>query len=150
MKTNRLIYTLFIALALVITSCGDDDEDSGGGIDADLVGTWTWSHDTYEDCDDSTYEGDYSISCTDDDCYQYVFTSGGAFTIIDTYEGEIEETSGTYETNGGNLTLSVSEDGSSFSVTYPYELIDDDTMELTLGDIGFFGCNNIETYTKED
>lgn len=104
-KSLRFIHsvTLMSVVACVMFSCGDD-EDTPGGSEKDLIGTWVFGVYALENCDDESNDWTFSDECTENDCQKFVFKADGTFTEID-IDSDTTETDGTYEVDGNKVTL---------------------------------------------
>jgi len=137
--------TLALSVLIITGSCGDDDDAS---IDSEIVGTWTFTNDSYSECTDSEDNIEIEQVCDADNCSKIRFESDGTLSGIETIDGETETSTGTFSTNGDEVTLTVVIDNVTFSVVLTYS-ISGEVLLLNYGTDEFDGCLNIETYTKD-
>ncbi|WP_258103172.1 hypothetical protein [Marinoscillum sp. MHG1-6] len=145
MKSSSIKFLgILLCFCLFLTCCDEDGENSGGS----LLGTWAWTMDTYVDCDNSADDYIWEETCDENYCTQYVFKPGGIFEIIDTWNGVSETLSGTYSTKGNQLTITVSQDNYTITITWEYS-VNEDELNINLGKDEYDGCTNIEVYTRQ-
>ncbi len=96
--------SLFILLGIILmlSSCGDDDKKP---VDP-IVGTWKFSSETYEDCDDPSDNSSEIYTCTDNECSYLIFTADGKVRVEEKFGGAIIYTeNGTYTTTDSMITV---------------------------------------------
>ncbi|MEP1094856.1 MAG: hypothetical protein ABJG78_07075 [Cyclobacteriaceae bacterium] len=104
MKIKLFSTLLFMAFLL---SC--KDEDTTGSY----IGTWTASRIDVSDCENFSLNNSRPVQCTDNTCYQINFTDSAAYT----FQIGLEFESGTWASDGVNLTFCREEEGEQICKT---------------------------------
>lgn len=99
---TKLIYPLFIfSVSLtILTACSDDDGDN-----LSLAGTYTLTEESVSGCVDTANNGTEAKNCTSTDCETLTISGDGTFSVIEIDNGVTTTESGTYSTNGNQITF---------------------------------------------
>ncbi|MBL6447692.1 lipocalin family protein [Fulvivirga sp. 29W222] len=99
---TKLIYPLFIFLGslTMLAACSDDDGDNLA-----LAGTYTLTEESVTGCIDVANNGTEAKGCTATDCETLTISGDGTFSVIEIDNGVTTTESGTYSTNGNQITF---------------------------------------------
>ena len=106
MKHRRVLAYLFCALftlSFITTSCGDDDP--GEETVNQLLGTWSWTGNTFFNCTDPAQNFSEDGLCRADGCIKWQFREDGVLSATQISNADFNITRGTYSVSGGNLTV---------------------------------------------
>lgn len=99
---TKLIYPLFIFSGSLtfLTACSDDDGDNLA-----LAGSYILTEESVSGCVNTADNGTETKSCTSTDCETLTISGDGTFSVIEIDNGVTTTKSGTYSTNGGQITF---------------------------------------------
>ncbi|MEQ8926954.1 MAG: hypothetical protein RLO81_14130 [Fulvivirga sp.] len=117
MKNNLLKSLLFLALAVFLFACSDDDETAAPDP---LEGTWVLKS-FARDCEGTANDSETNFTCDDQDCIRVIYLNGTA-TVVGIYDG-VETIDDTYSyTINGNTVNNVDGD------IVQWEIVGDDLI----------------------
>lgn len=134
---------IFLAVsALVVASCGSDDEKKP---DHPLVGTWILTNYSLSGCDDSSTDFSELRECTEMMCDKIQFKSNGTVVAIETYDGITDTEQATYTIDGNTVLACESSNDCGELQTFT---IDGNTLTLVNLMEGN-GCTETQVLIKE-
>jgi len=143
MKQLIKFFMLAAMAAFILTSCGDDDEDSGISLEGTV---WVEKSFSSTGCDDPDDNESGSSTCTASDC-STILLSGGTFTTTDIEGGVTQTFTGSYTISGNVIMVTLSDGG--FSVTYEVTFsISGNTLTISFEDPSD-GCMNSGTFEAQ-
>ncbi|MEP2773097.1 MAG: lipocalin family protein [Fulvivirga sp.] len=143
MKQLIKFFMLAAMVAFILTSCGDDDEDSGISLEGTV---WVEKSFSSTGCDDPDDNESGSSTCTSSNC-STILLSGGTFTSTEIEGGVTETSSGTYVVSGNTITVTFSDGGFSISFDVTFS-ISGNTLTISFEDPSD-GCMNSGTFEAQ-
>ncbi len=133
---------LILLLTILVLACGGDND-----VKNDLVGSWVAVNAVRSNCDDTSNDGETSLTCTSETCERYIFSDSSTYVVEITEMSATLAESGNVSISGDQMTLCEEDEDGLVCVEFTFA-VSGNTLFLT-GTEEDTGCTLRTEYTKE-